>query len=95
MASCVLQFACFKESWLGKFEQGDTWIFCLKAARIRSCAVASETVNARRSRRAAAHPANKVNFAHSGTSKRNRRVPHLRGEQVKSAGCWRLVRSIV
>ena len=36
--------------------------------------------------RAAAHLANKVNFAHSGTSKRNRRVPHLRGEQAKSAG---------
>jgi hypothetical protein len=51
MAICVLQFGCFKESWLGKFEQDDTWIFCLKAARIRRCAVASEAADARRSHR--------------------------------------------
>jgi hypothetical protein len=41
------QFACFKESWLGKFDQDDKWIFCLKAARIRGRAVASEAANAR------------------------------------------------
>jgi hypothetical protein len=39
--------------------------------------------------------ANKVNFAHSRTAKRNRRVTHLRGEQSRSAGYRRLARSIV
>jgi hypothetical protein len=38
---------------------------------IKLCAFASEMVNARRSRRAAAHPANKVKIARPETPKRN------------------------
>jgi hypothetical protein len=50
-SNCVLQIACFKKSWLGKFEPDDKWIFRLKAARIRLCALASEAINTRRSHR--------------------------------------------
>ncbi len=70
----MIQFACFNESWLGKFEPDDNSIFCLKAARICRFAFASEAVDAGRSRRAAARPANKVKSARPETPKPNGRL---------------------
>ncbi|MGB6175290.1 MAG: hypothetical protein WBF43_02875 [Methylocella sp.] len=67
----MIQLAGFNESWLGKFEPDDNSIFCLKAATIRRFAGARKAVNARRSRRAAARPANKVKIARPETPKPN------------------------
>jgi hypothetical protein len=43
-----MAIACFKESCLGKFEQDDKEIFCLKPARIRRESGATTTKRSRR-----------------------------------------------